>query len=224
MNTELLQKYISGNATETEKQHVTEWMQESPENMREYMAQRKLYDIALWRTKPVIEENKQQKKRFTLRTLWIEAAKVAAIFAIILLGTHYWSEKHQVQKSESLQSIHVPAGQRAELMLADGTKVWLNSLSTLTFPGNFDGDIRNVKLDGEGYFAVTKNAKQPFIVETNKCNVKVLGTEFNVMAYATDSIWETALLEGAVEILSPGTSVSGMRLEPNTMASLKEIN
>lgn len=221
MNTELLQKYISGNATETEKQHVTEWMQESPENMREYMAQRKLYDIALWRTKPVIEENKQQKKRFTLRTLWIEAAKVAAIFAIILLGTHYWSEKHQVQKSESLQSIHVPAGQRAELMLADGTKVWLNSLSTLTFPGNFDGDIRNVKLDGEGYFAVTKNAKQPFIVETNKCNVKVLGTEFNVMAYATDSIWETALLEGAVEILSPGTSVSGMRLEPNTMASLK---
>lgn len=221
MNTELLQKYISGNATETEKQHVTEWMQESPENMREYMAQRKLYDIALWRTKPVIEESKQQKKRFTLRTLWIEAAKVAAIFAIILLGTHYWSEKHQVQKSESLQSIHVPAGQRAELMLADGTKVWLNSLSTLTFPGNFDGDIRNVKLDGEGYFAVTKNAKQPFIVETNKCNVKVLGTEFNVMAYATDSVWETALLEGAVEILSSGTSVSGMKLEPNTMASLK---
>lgn len=50
MNSELLQKYISGNATETEKQRVTEWMQESPENMREYMAQRKLHDIALWRT------------------------------------------------------------------------------------------------------------------------------------------------------------------------------
>ena len=53
MNSELLQKYISGNATETEKQRVTEWMQESPENMREYMAQRKLHDIALWRTEPV---------------------------------------------------------------------------------------------------------------------------------------------------------------------------
>lgn len=221
MNSELLQKYISGNATETEKQRVIEWMQESPENMREYLAQRKLHDIALWRTEPVKTENKQLKKNFTLRTLWIETAKIAAIFAVILLGTHYWSEKHQTEQSESLQSIHVPAGQRAELMLADGTKVWLNSLSTLTFPGHFTGDVRNVKLDGEGYFAVTKNAKQPFIVETNKCNVKVLGTEFNVMAYATDSIWETALLEGAVEILSPGTTMNRMKLEPNTMVSLK---
>ena len=203
------------------KQRVTEWMQESPENMREYMAQRKLHDIALWRTEPAKAENKQLKKNFTLRTLWIETAKIAAIFAVILLGTHYWSEKHRAEQSESLQSIHVPAGQRAELMLSDGTKVWLNSLSTLTFPGHFNGDIRNVKLDGEGYFAVTKNAKQPFIVETNKCNVKVLGTEFNVMAYAADSIWETALLEGAVEILSPGSTMNGMKLEPNTMASLK---
>ena len=73
----------------------------------------------------------------------------------------------------------------------------------------------------QGYFAVTKNVEQPFIVETNKCNVKVLGTEFNVMAYAADSVWETSLLEGAVEILVPGSNNSGMRLEPNMMASLK---
>ena len=56
MDTELLQKYISGNATEAEKRHITEWMQEKPENMREYMAQRKLYDIALWRTLPAVVE------------------------------------------------------------------------------------------------------------------------------------------------------------------------
>ena len=141
--------------------------------------------------------------------------------AIVLLGTHYWTGKHQVPEDKTWQSIYVPAGQRAELMLADDTKVWLNSRSTLTFPGSFKGDIRNVKLDGEGYFAVTKNVEQPFIVETNKCNVKVLGTEFNVMAYAADSVWETSLLEGAVEILVPGSNNSGMRLEPNTMASLK---
>lgn len=221
MNTELLQKYISGNVTETEKQSVTEWIQDNPEHMREYMAQRKLYDIALWRTTPIMKKEKYSKRTFTLRTLWIEVAKIAAIFAVILLGTQYWFERNRAQENDSLQSIHVPAGQRAELILADGTKVWLNSLSTLTFPGSFNGDIRNVKLDGEGYFTVTKNAEQPFIVETNKCNVKVLGTEFNVMAYATDSLWETALLEGSVEILRPGTTTSGMKLEPNTMASLK---
>ena len=221
MNPELLQKYIAGNATEAEKQRVTEWIQENPENMREYMAQRKLHDMALWRTEPVAEENSRERKHFSLRGVCMEAAKIAAGLAIVLLGTHYWTGKHQVPEDKTWQSIYVPAGQRAELMLADGTKVWLNSRSTLTFPGSFKGNIRNVKLDGEGYFAVTKNVEQPFIVETNKCNVKVLGTEFNVMAYAADSVWETSLLEGAVEILVPGSNNSGMRLEPNMMASLK---
>ena len=221
MNPELLQKYIAGNATEVEKQRVTGWIQENPENMREYMAQRKLHDMALWRTEPVAEENSRERKHFSLRGICMESAKIAAVLAIVLLGTHYWTGKHQVPEDKTWQSIYVPAGQRAELMLADGTKVWLNSRSTLTFPGSFKGDIRNVKLDGEGYFAVTKNVEQPFIVETNKCNVKVLGTEFNVMAYAADSVWETSLLEGAVEILVPGSNNSGMRLEPNTMASLK---
>lgn len=221
MNPELLQKYIAGNATEAEKQRVTKWIQENPENMREYMAQRKLHDMVLWRTEPVAEENSREKKHFSLRGVCMEAAKIAAVLAIVLLGTHYWTGKHQVPEDKTWQSIYVPAGQRAELMLADGTKVWLNSRSTLTFPGSLKGNIRNVKLDGEGYFAVTKNVEQPFIVETNKCNVKVLGTEFNVMAYAADSVWETSLLEGAVEILVPGSNNSGMRLEPNMMASLK---
>lgn len=221
MNPELLQKYIAGNATEAEKQRVTKWIQENPENMREYMAQRKLHDMALWRTEPVAEENSRERKHFSLRGVCMEAAKIAAVLTIVLLGTHYWTGKHQVPEDKTWQSIYVPAGQRAELMLADGTKVWLNSRSTLTFPGSFKGNIRNVKLDGEGYFAVTKNVEQPFIVETNKCNVKVLGTEFNVMAYAADSVWETSLLEGAVEILVPGSNNSGMRLEPNMMASLK---
>ena len=63
MDTELLQKYISGNATEAEKRHITEWMQEKPENMREYMAQRKLYDIALWRTLPAGVEKKKAGKK-----------------------------------------------------------------------------------------------------------------------------------------------------------------
>lgn len=221
MNIELLQKYVSGNATEAEKQCVTEWIQESPDNMREYMAQRKLHDIALWRAESVSEEKMPEKKHFPLRRVYMEVVKIAAVFAIVLLGTHYWVGKHLVPENEALQSIYVPAGQRAELMLADGTKVWLNSRSTLTFPGSFKGDIRNVKLDGEGYFAVTRNVEKPFIVETHKCNVKVLGTEFNVMAYTADSVWETSLLEGAVEIIVPGSANSGMRLEPNTMASLK---
>ena len=75
MNPELLQKYIAGNATEVEKQRVTGWIQENPENMREYMAQRKLHDMALWRTEPVAEENSRERKHFSLRGICMEAAK-----------------------------------------------------------------------------------------------------------------------------------------------------
>ena len=221
MDTELLQKYISGNATEAEKRHITEWMQEKPENMREYMAQRKLYDIALWRTLPAVVEKKKAGKRFSVHTLWVERAKAAAVVAIVLLGTHYWDNKHQTVESSALQSIYAPAGQRTEIMLADGTKVWLNSRSTLTFPEKFKDNNRKVKLDGEGYFVVAKNKERPFIVETSKCNVKVLGTEFNVLAYAEDSVWETSLLKGAVEIQLSDPSAGVLKLEPNTMASLK---
>ena len=99
MDTELLQKYISGNATEAEKRHITEWMQEKPENMREYMAQRKLYDIALWRTLPAVVEKKKAGKRFSVHTLWVEMAKAAVVVAIVLLGTHYWDNKHQTVES-----------------------------------------------------------------------------------------------------------------------------
>lgn len=222
MRIELLQKYISGDATEQERQHVTEWIQESPENMREYQEQRKLHDIALWHTQPVATEQQAGKKKALLRRLWIETAKIAAMFAIVLLSTHYWNEKHQPQETETYQTVYVPAGQRTELKLTDGTRVWLNSRSTLIFPGNFNGKTRNVKLDGEGYFAVAKNAEQPFIVETAKCSVKVLGTEFNVMAYAADSIWETALFQGAVELYLPDAVTPSVKLEPNSMVRLKD--
>lgn len=222
MNTELLQKYIVGDVTEAEKQLVTEWIQEGTDNMCEYMAQRKLHDITLWRTEPKAKvEEKAVQKRFSMRTLWMESAQIAAVVAVVLMGAYYWFNKESSIEAGTLQSIYVPAGQRAEIMLSDGTKVWLNSRSTLTFPGNFSGELRSVKLDGEGYFAVSKNTEKPFIVETNKCDVRVLGTEFNVMAYAEDSLWETALLEGSVEILTPGTATAGMKLEPNTMATLK---
>ena len=221
MNTELLQKYIAGDATESEKKLVTEWIQASPENMREYMALRKLYDMALWHAEPEAKKQPVRNRTLLWRRTSKEIAKVAAMFAIVFCGTYFGLKKHQPQENTQFQSIFVPAGQRAELMLADGTKVWLNSRTTLIFPSNFQGDVRHVKLDGEGYFAVAKNAEQPFVVETYKCNVKVLGTEFDIMAYAADSVWETSLLKGTVEVLMPGNPDCGVKLEPNTMVSLR---
>ena len=136
-------------------------------------------------------------------------------------GVLNYAESANISTANLINRLEIPRGGEFKIKLADGTEVWLNAETELRYPTVFSSLERRVKLQGEGYFKVAKNEKQPFIVETNKCNVKVLGTEFNVMAYAADSIWETALLEGAVEILSPGTTMNGMKLEPNTMASLK---
>ena len=99
-----------------------------------------------------------------------------------------------------MQTIHVPAGQRAEVILADGTHVWLNSRSTLKFSEQFSANTRNVELDGEGYFSVQHNEKSPFTVQTPKYTIQVLGTEFNVKAYHNSPLFETALIKGSVEI------------------------
>ncbi len=214
MNTELLQRYIAGNTTEAERKQVIEWIDESPEHLHEYMACRRLYDITLWRTDAGVKE-KTSRKRISWRKSVRELLKVAAVVVVVLLAGHFWWPDKTVQ--ETFQSVYVPAGQRAELLLADGTKVWLNSRSRLTFPGTFDPEIRNVKLDGEGYFKVKADVAHPFIVNTSKGDIRVMGTEFNVIAYDSDSIWETSLLKGKVEILMQGI---GLKLEPDTKVNL----
>lgn len=119
-----------------------------------------------------------------------------------------------------MQAVVVPAGQYVELYLADGTHVWLNSGSQLTFLGRFSKKIHHVESDGEGYFKVSSNIKQPFIAGTNRCNVRALGTEFNVLVYERGSIWKTALSEGAVEILQKRSEVSLMKLKSGDIARL----
>lgn len=100
-----------------------------------------------------------------------------------------------------------PKGGQYQIILPDGTQVWLNSASKLTYPDHFEGENRKVELDGEAYFAVSKDV-HPFIVVSRGQQVQVLGTEFNIMAYADESEIQTALVAGAVKVnetvLKPG--------------------
>jgi transmembrane sensor len=92
-------------------------------------------------------------------------------------------------------------GQTYQFTLPDGTKVWLNADSKLEFPSNFvNSKTRNVKLSGEGYFEVAKDKAHPFIVATDKQEVEVLGTHFNINAYKDESNTKTTLLEGSVSV------------------------
>lgn len=101
--------------------------------------------------------------------------------------------------------VSTPGGGQYQVNLSDGTKVWLNARSSLVFPSAFKGKTRQVELKGEAYFEVAKNPQQPFTVSSNGMNVKVLGTHFNVKAYADDQQIRTTLLEGAVSLSSGHT-------------------
>jgi ferric-dicitrate binding protein FerR (iron transport regulator) len=94
----------------------------------------------------------------------------------------------------------VPVGGIYAVNLSDGTKVWLNSKSSLKYPVEFSGNTRNVTLEGEAYFEVSKNGHSPFTVKTKSGNVTVLGTHFNISAYEEDRNFETTLAEGKVKV------------------------
>jgi len=101
-------------------------------------------------------------------------------------------------------TLTIPPGGQYQVVLPDGTQVWLNSSSSLSYPTEFAGNSRTVKLTGEAYFEVAKNKDKPFYVEMNNVQVKVLGTHFNISAYADDNDLTTTLLEGSVQISKNG--------------------
>jgi hypothetical protein len=107
----------------------------------------------------------------------------------------------------SYNTITIPKGGQYQLILADGTKVWLNAASSLRFPTAFTGKDRTVELTGEAYFEVAKNKDKPFNVKTISQTVQVLGTHFNINAYSNEANVKTTLLEGSVTVSSPNASV-----------------
>lgn len=118
-----------------------------------------------------------------------------------MLVYHFGNTKNNRKtNSNGNNTITTPRGGQYQIVLSDGTKVWLNAASSLLFPVTFTGNNRNVELTGEAYFEVAKNKDKPFIVQANGTNVQVLGTHFNVSAYADDAAVTTTLLEGSVRL------------------------
>ncbi|MEL1255935.1 FecR domain-containing protein [Flavobacterium sp. DGU38] len=115
-------------------------------------------------------------------------------------------------------TLMVPNGRTFQIALPDGTKVWLNSKSSLKYPVEFTGDRRMVDLEGEAYFEVAKNPNSPFTVNTNSGNITVLGTHFNVNAYTEDQNFETTLVEGKVKVAETGKEDEAVILKPGQQA------
>lgn len=108
------------------------------------------------------------------------------------------------ETSPQYNTIEVPVGGQWQAILADGSHVWLNALSSITFPTTFTGKERRVEIKGEAYFEIAHNKAKPFKVSSLGQTVEVLGTHFNVMAYADERVIKTTLLEGSVKIYDGG--------------------
>lgn len=115
-------------------------------------------------------------------------------------------------------TIRIPRGAEYKLVLADGSQVWLNAESTITYPVAFQGETREVRLQGEAYFEIAKNKNQPFIVHTTQFDVQVTGTQFNVRAYPGE-MESATLAEGGIQLEKGGKTYT---LKPGQQAYLEE--
>ena len=131
------------------------------------------------------------------------------------------SDKVNTTAETAMNQLIIPYGKTSEVMLSDGTKVFLNAGSRLIYPESFSGKTREVFLVGEAFFDVKHDQNHPFIVQLSDLRVKVLGTRFNISAYASDKVIETVLAEGKVNIEKNDAGIFDKALEmtPNHLAS-----
>ena len=127
------------------------------------------------------------------------------------------SYKLQAASQPVYNALATPRGGQYQLVLPDGTKVWLNAASSIRYPTAFAGKERKIEMTGEAYFEVAVNAGMPFIVKANGQEVKVLGTQFNVNAYEDEAMVKTTLLEGAVQVTKDAATTL---LKPGQQCSL----
>jgi len=151
-----------------------------------------------------VRKTERSEEKITGKTFFFSLSRIAALVLLAFgLGilVHYFLGRYQSKfELVSQQEIIVPLGSKSTIKLPDGTTVTLNAGSRLTYKTNFGKANREVWLEGEGYFSVTKDKKRTFIVKTGYLDIKALGTEFNVKAYPNEKTIQTTLVEGSVKI------------------------
>ncbi|QGY43680.1 DUF4974 domain-containing protein [Maribellus comscasis] len=188
--------------------------EEEPVNREEYIP-----SLTILKHK-IVKQDKPGKNIRLFPNWWNKTAVILLIPFITISIYFYFSRPNTAQEGQKTQYI-VPPGQKSNMILADGTRVWLNSGSTLTC---FMGDElnRKVHLEGEAFFDVTKDKKNPFFVETEKYTVKVYGTSFNVRAFKEQVTSEIILEEGAVSVVTGNNEE--IKLKPNQRFYINEEN
>ena len=207
LNEDIVRKYLMGDCSEDELIEVSAWIKESDEHARQLFRMDEAYQLnpreeerkmamAEKRLYRRLEQEQSRQTKIFRMNQWMKYAAAITILLLIGGGAGYWFYQND---TEMLVAV-ADEGIVKEVTLPDGTKVWLNNTSTLTYPREFSKKERNVHLEGEAYFEVTKNREKPFIVESDAMRVRVLGTTFNFKSAKNCRIAEATLIEGEIEV------------------------
>jgi len=231
---QLITNRLLGTISEEENLFLDDWMDKSTENRRLYSEQKRLWHLFEMHQKvQKIDERKAYQKisnqlfsRKKINILgWMQrVAAVLLLPVIVASAIYFYSEKNdRTQFSTVYNTVETPLGMRSSLTLPDGTRVWLNAGSKISYPVLFSNKIREVSLSGEAYFEVKKDKSWPFVVATKNMNVLVSGTTFNCNAYPENNQVQTVLVEGEVTIANQSaTEVESM--SPGELATFNNSN
>lgn len=217
MDKEIIYRVFKGRASSAEIAIVRQWVESNPHNREEYMRERALFD-AIQLSDFANTSSTPVRSVCTRPRTWL---RVAAVAALLLSVSLYFVISNKHDDLVAMNTITVPAGQRVNIVLSDGTEVWLNSRTKLTYPTSFSSKQREVYLSGEALFDVTKDEKKKFIVHAKNCKVEVLGTLFNVESDEVTGEFSTSLLRGSVRITNNLHPSQSVLLKPNNMVLTK---
>lgn len=193
MNRSLLERYFRGEVTDDECVEVAEWVRGSKANYNEYMAVRRMYDALL-----ILEDAADEDvKKVVHRRKWLTVGVSLAAAIALLVGLFGGIFNHSEPEQFIIHTVSSPVGQQTHTTLSDGTRVWLNSNSLIEVVKLSESE-RRIRLRGEAYLDVAKDASRPFVVETENMVVTVLGTEFNVNTYGKRQ--SVVLVNGKVQV------------------------
>ncbi len=217
MEQELLFKYFRGETTQQEEKQILDWVEKNPDNRKEFSDAHVLFaGLALYA--PMRSEHPRNNRIF--RQIGRYAAQIAAAVALVA-GSMYVSKTfYQDSLSEQEIAVSVPAGQRMQITLPDGSQILLNSGTVLKYPVVFARDSRRVKLTGEAMFEVRPDTRKPFIVETFASDIQVLGTKFNVLADKARHEFSTTLINGKIKVTNRMNPAETFIMYPNDYVSL----
>lgn len=228
---ELIAGHCANELSEEETGYLRDWLNSSPDNKKYFQQQRQIWFSAIATNNEIrFDKDKAfqlfltrktatlQKRIFTEKRLSLIFQRIAAAAAILLIfaGSGYWLGTGRIKGliAENV-IIEAPLGSRSKMYLPDGTLVWLNAGSTLSYSQNFGVEERTVNLKGEGYFEVTHQDKKPFYVISKDLKIRVLGTKFNLRNYLEEEEARVTLLEGSVKVNCKSASQPESYLKPN---------